>query len=76
MPVLSNPPLARALHSEVELGQTIPESFFAAVAEVLAFVFRTSRRSRLGRRALTRGRITTGSTVPPRGRLPGGSVKL
>ncbi len=51
VPVLSNPPLARALHREVELGQTIPESFFAAVAEVLAFVFRTSRRSRIGRRA-------------------------
>jgi flagellar biosynthetic protein FlhB len=52
VPVLSNPPLARALHSEVELGQTIPEAFFAAVAEVLAFVFRTSRRSQLGRRAI------------------------
>ena len=35
-----NPPLARALHKEVEIGQMIPDSFFAAVAEVLAFVYR------------------------------------
>jgi flagellar biosynthesis protein FlhB len=46
IPILTNPPLARALHREVEIGQMIPDEFFAAVAEVLAFVFRTSRRRR------------------------------
>ena len=46
VPVLPNPPLARALHSEVEIGQLIPEAFFAAVAEVLAFVYRTAGRRR------------------------------
>ena len=46
VPVLTNPPLARALHREVEVGQMIPDDFFAAVAEVLAFVYRTSRRRR------------------------------
>lgn len=51
VPVLENPPLARALYADVELGQMIPEEFFAAVAEVLAFVYRTSgRRSRDARR--------------------------
>lgn len=50
VPVLENPPLARALYREVELDEMIPEEFFAAVAEVLAFVFRTARRR--GRRAL------------------------
>jgi flagellar biosynthetic protein FlhB len=44
VPVLSNPPLARALYHDVELGQVIPDRFFAAVAEVLAFVYRTSGR--------------------------------
>jgi len=44
VPVLSNPPLARALYHDVELGQLIPDRFFAAVAEVLAFVYRTSGR--------------------------------
>ena len=46
VPVLQNPPLARALHKEVEIGQMIPDSFFAAVAEVLAFVYRAAGRRR------------------------------
>jgi flagellar biosynthetic protein FlhB len=46
VPVLQNPPLARALHKEVEIGQMIPDEFFAAVAEVLAFVYRTAGRRR------------------------------
>jgi flagellar biosynthesis protein FlhB len=46
VPVLTNPPLARALHKEVEIGQQIPEDFFQAVAEVLAFVYRAAGRRR------------------------------
>jgi flagellar biosynthetic protein FlhB len=46
IPVLSNPPLARALYAEVEIGRQIPDEFFVAVAEVLAFVFRTAGRRR------------------------------
>jgi len=46
VPVLNNPPLARALHKEVEIGQQIPEDFFQAVAEVLAFVYRAAGRRR------------------------------
>jgi flagellar biosynthetic protein FlhB len=46
VPVLQNPPLARAIYREVEIGQMIPDEFFAAVAEVLAFVFRHARRRR------------------------------
>ena len=53
VPMVHNAPLARALYREVDLGQQIPEQFFQAVAEVLAFVFRTAgrRRSPLKRRA-------------------------
>ncbi|WP_423195582.1 MULTISPECIES: flagellar biosynthesis protein FlhB [unclassified Cupriavidus] len=39
VPVLSAPPLARALHRHVELGQEIPSGLYTAVAEVLAWVF-------------------------------------
>jgi flagellar biosynthetic protein FlhB len=46
VPILSEPPLARALYREVEVGHQIPEAFFAAVAEVLAFVYRTAARRR------------------------------
>jgi flagellar biosynthetic protein FlhB len=47
VPILRNAPLARALHDEVDVGRMIPEKFYAGVAEVLAFVYRTAgRRSR------------------------------
>lgn len=39
VPMLSAPPLARALHEHVELGQEIPVELYKAVAEVLAWVF-------------------------------------
>ena len=39
IPVLSAPPLARALYHNVELGHEIPAALYAAVAEVLAWVF-------------------------------------
>lgn len=40
IPLVENPPLARALYKTVEPRQTIPVEFFGAVAEILAFVFR------------------------------------
>jgi flagellar biosynthetic protein FlhB len=40
VPVLSRPPLARALHKLVDEGKTIPSNLYKAVAEVLAFVYR------------------------------------
>ena len=43
--IVENPPLARALYRQVEVGQEIPAEYFGAVAEVLAFVYRTSRRA-------------------------------
>jgi flagellar biosynthesis protein FlhB len=47
VPVISDPPLARALHASVEIGQIIPEELYAAVARVLAFVYRLAGRRRL-----------------------------
>ena len=37
--ILSTPPLARALYKHAELDQEIPTALFAAVAEVLAYVY-------------------------------------
>ena len=37
-------PLARALHAQVDVGQEIPEELYAAVAEVLAYVYRLEGR--------------------------------
>ncbi len=39
VPLLEAPPLARALHKHTELGDEIPEKLYAAVAEVLAYVY-------------------------------------
>jgi flagellar biosynthesis protein FlhB len=46
VPIVHEPPLARALHASCEIGQTIPEELYAAVARVLAFVYRLARRRR------------------------------
>jgi len=43
VPLIENPPLARALHAQVEPGDEIPADLYAAVAELLAFVFRTGK---------------------------------
>ncbi len=39
VPILSAPPLARAIYHTTELDQEIPEGLYLAVAQVLAFVF-------------------------------------
>jgi flagellar biosynthetic protein FlhB len=44
IPIVEDPPLARALHASVEVGQEIPEEFFQAVAQLLAFVYRVAGR--------------------------------
>jgi flagellar biosynthesis protein FlhB len=44
VPVISDPPLARSLHATVEVGHLIPEELYQAVAQLLAFVYRTARR--------------------------------
>jgi flagellar biosynthesis protein FlhB len=43
VPVVENPPLARALYASVEIGDFIPGTLFEAVAEVLAYLIRISR---------------------------------
>ena len=42
--IVEDPPLARTLFGAVDIGDVIPPQFYQAVAEVLAFVFRTQRR--------------------------------
>lgn len=42
VPLLEAPPLARALYRHVEIDQEIPATLYAAVAEVLAYVYQLS----------------------------------
>jgi flagellar biosynthetic protein FlhB len=46
IPILENPPLAQALFKTVEVGRPIPGDLYAAVAEILAFVFRAQAQAR------------------------------
>ena len=45
VPILENPPLAQALYRSVEVGQAIPAKLYAAVAEILAFLYRAQMRA-------------------------------
>jgi flagellar biosynthetic protein FlhB len=40
VPIIENPPLARSLYRSVEVGQTIPVDLYAAVAAILAYLYR------------------------------------
>jgi flagellar biosynthetic protein FlhB len=37
--MVENRPLARALYDQVEIGKAVPEEFFKAIAEILAYVY-------------------------------------
>jgi len=43
VPIVEAPPLARALHRHVEVGDPIPDTLFTAVAQVLAYVYQLNR---------------------------------
>ena len=59
VPILENPPLARSLYRLVEVGQSIPADLYAAVAAILAYLYRQrveqEVRERKAREAQTRG---------------------
>ncbi|MCP4751440.1 MAG: flagellar biosynthesis protein FlhB [Proteobacteria bacterium] len=42
--VYQNPGVARALFFQVEIGDGVPEEFYKAVAEILAFVYKTKKK--------------------------------
>lgn len=44
IPIVENKPLARTIYKTLEIGQVIPRELFAAVAEVLAYVFKLKRK--------------------------------
>lgn len=44
VPLVENPPLARALYASADIGRTIPPEHFRAVAEVIGYVMRLKKR--------------------------------
>jgi flagellar biosynthetic protein FlhB len=47
VPIIENPPLARSLYRSVEPGQQIPYDLYAAVAGILAFLFRQQQEEKM-----------------------------
>jgi flagellar biosynthetic protein FlhB len=43
IPIVENPPLARALHAAVEIDQEIPPEHYKAVAEIIGYVMKLRR---------------------------------
>ena len=44
VPIMENPPLARTLYERVELDHPIPPNLYAAVAQVIAFIYKLKRK--------------------------------
>jgi flagellar biosynthesis protein FlhB len=65
IPIVENKPLARVLYRTVEVGGTIPAKLYAAVAEVLAFIYRAQVRMRAEAEARRTG------SPGPAGETPG-----
>jgi flagellar biosynthetic protein FlhB len=47
VPVVENPPLARALHAAVDEGEAVPAEHFKAVAQVIGYVMKINGKARL-----------------------------
>ena len=62
VPLLEAPPLARALFRHTELGDEIPATLYAAVAEVLAYVFQLRHFQQVGG---AYANVPTALPVPP-----------
>ena len=44
VPLVENPPLARALHANVELDEEVPAEHYRAVAEIISYVWKLRKR--------------------------------
>jgi flagellar biosynthetic protein FlhB len=81
VPVLENPPLARSLYRSVEVGQAIPVDLYAAVAAILAYLYRQrveeelrERRAREAARARDAARNHVRKTTAGAIQLPGSTT--
>ena len=54
IPIIENPPLARSLYEMVEPGQSIPFELYAAVAGILAYLYRQKVEERMRRERQTK----------------------
>jgi flagellar biosynthetic protein FlhB len=72
VPIIENPPLARSLYRSVEVGQSIPVDLYAAVASILAYLYRQrveeelrERRRNAATRAAAQNQGAAGASSTP-----------
>jgi flagellar biosynthetic protein FlhB len=76
VPIIENPPLARSLYRSVEVGQPIPVDLYAAVAAILAYLYRqrleAEMRERRAREAAAKAQAHSATQTgrPGSGALP------
>jgi flagellar biosynthesis protein FlhB len=77
VPIIENPPLARSLYRTVEVGQAIPVDLYAAVAAILAYLYRqrveAELRERRARETAARAQAKANAARYTAGTGPGGS---
>ena len=64
IPIVENPPLARSLYRHVEPGQAIPFDLYAAVAAILAYLYRQQVEEKVRRERMCRRDDPTGRWKP------------
>jgi flagellar biosynthesis protein FlhB len=74
VPIIENPPLARSLYRSVEVGQAIPMDLYAAVASILAYLYRqrldAEMRERRSREAAAKANAAAHARQPGSGASP------
>jgi flagellar biosynthetic protein FlhB len=77
VPIIENPPLARSIYRSVEVGQPIPVDLYAAVAAILAYLYRqrveAELRERRARETAARARAQAQAASQPGGPFSGAS---
>jgi flagellar biosynthesis protein FlhB len=78
VPIIENPPLARSVYRSVEVGQPIPVDLYAAVAAILAYLYRqrveAELRERRARETAARAQAQAQAARPRPARTPGESA--
>jgi flagellar biosynthetic protein FlhB len=65
VPIVENPPLARSLYRSVEVGQPIPVDLYAAVAAILAYLYRQRVEAELRERRARESAARRGRPAQP-----------
>ncbi len=75
VPIVENPPLARSLYRSVEVGQAIPFELYAAVAAILAYLYRQRVETELRERRMREAQSRAGQARAARTHAKGETAR-